>query len=373
MTSSVNRDTEPGVDGTTEPHGDRVAGARPNGGIVNSRDYDQTIPHAQAAIQHIDTLRLPADPPSFEVWYAYATRRNPTLNGIIDQLLRRKEGMSIADLDQVYHDFVSLAGIADRFDSVGMRIDTQLDQLVTVVDSAAVSATRYGEELAGAKQVLLDLEDLASLRTVVERLVETTGEIERQNRELHGSLIAAKGEIRDLQVTLDTIRAESLTDPLTGLANRKHFDRALARAVAESAQSKRPLSFLLCDVDGFKQFNDRYGHLTGDEVLRLIASSMTKAIRRGEDVAARYGGEEFSIILPNTNLQQAVAIAKSISESISSRSMVKRSTGEKLGQITISVGVVELRADETGQDLIDRADTQLYRAKREGRNRVAWA
>jgi diguanylate cyclase len=122
-------------------------------------------------------------------------------------------------------------------------------------------------------------------------------------------------------------------------------------------------------IDHFKTFDDTYGHLTGDQVLRLVALSVKQNVK-GQDMAARYGGEEFAIILPNTVLRSAVTVAEHIRRAVMSKELMKRSTGEHLGRITISIGVAMLRPGDTAQSLIGRADACLYAAKRAGRNRV---
>ena len=149
------------------------------------------------------------------------------------------------------------------------------------------------------------------------------------------------------------MRTESLTDPLTTLANRKFFDAELDRAVAEANALYEPLALLMCDVDHFKAFNDRFGHLTGDQVLRLVAISV-KQIVRGEDIAARYG-EEFAIALPKTALRSAISVADQIRRAVMNKELMKRSSGERLGRVTISIGVALLRPADTPQSLLDRA------------------
>jgi len=118
---------------------------------------------------------------------------------------------------------------------------------------------------------------------VIERLIAGAKEMETSNRKLEARLSASREEIEQLQQNLETVRTESLTDPLTTLANRKFFDAELDRTVAEAKAGYEPLALLMCDVDHFKAFNDRFGHLTGDQVLRLVAISV-KQIGRGEDM-----------------------------------------------------------------------------------------
>src|SRR5207302_9224346 len=166
----------------------------------------------------------------------------------------------------------------------------------------------------------------------------------------------------------EAIRVETLTDPLTTLGNRKYFDRAIAAAVQSASACSEPLSLLMLDIDHFKSFNDNYGHLTGDQVLRLVAMSLKQTIK-GHDLTARYGGEEFAVVLPNTALRQALTVADHIRRAVMAKELKKKSTGEILGRVTISVGVSMLQASEDVDALIDRADACLYAAKRNGRNR----
>ena len=130
-----------------------------------------------------------------------------------------------------------------------------------------------------------------------------------------------------------------------------------------------PLSMMLFDIDYFKSFNDNYGHLTGDQVLRLVAMTLKQNIK-GQDITARYGGEEFAVVLPNTALRQALTVADNIRRAVMSKELKKKSTGEILGRVTISAGVAVLSPRDDADSLIERADACLYAAKRNGRNRV---
>ena len=194
-------------------------------------------------------------------------------------------------------------------------------------------------------------------------------ECNRKTQSWNSSLRASREQIKRLQGTLEAVCAESSTDALTKVANRKHFDQALDHAIDDASQSKTPLSLLLCDVDHFKTFNDTFGHIVGDHVLRLIATAIKQSVR-GQDMPARYGGEEFAVILPSTTGRQALAVAENIRRAIAQRPLTKRSTGEMLGTITISAGIAEFRHGETAWSLIERADACLYAAKRAGRNCV---
>jgi diguanylate cyclase len=240
---------------------------------------------------------------------------------------------------------------------------------MAMIGAAAGNASNYTESLVEVAQKLGLASDAPAVRALVESLVQATQEMEKNNQALEARLNASKQEITQLQENLETVRNESLTDPLTSLANRKFFDSALAAAIEDAKSRGEPLSLMMTDVDHFKKFNDSYGHLTGDQVLRLVAMSV-KANVKGQDIAARYGGEEFAVVLPNTALRSAITLADHIRRAVMAKELMKRSTGEHLGRVTVSIGVATLQKSDTVQSLIERADGCLYAAKHAGRNRV---
>jgi diguanylate cyclase len=284
-------------------------------------------------------------------------------------LVRNGGTLSAADIEQIYETYLSPTRLGDRLDNVGGQIVDEIDQVMAMIDASLGSANQYSESLAHATQDLGSAQDREGLRGIVEGLVRATRNMEEHNSRLETSLKVSKHEINQLHANLEAVRNESLTDPLTSLANRKYFDTALEKFIAQSAANGEPLALLLADIDHFKAFNDTYGHLTGDQVLRLVAIALKQNVK-GQDIAARYGGEEFAIILPNTTLRSALTVADHIRRAVMTKELMKRSTGEHLGRITVSVGVATLHKDEAGPSLIDRADNALYAAKRYGRNRV---
>jgi diguanylate cyclase len=332
-------------------------------------EHERTLAFAEIALGQIRALSQPATPRIFEIWYNYATGYNPTLNQTINETLAQKGAISEADLNQLYDSFIAVARVGDRIENVGSRVLDEIKQVLDMIDSASGSANTYSASLADATEELAGANDGETMRAVIARLLEGAKDMELNNRKLESRLSASGQEIQQLQKNLETVRNESFTDPLTKLWNRKFFDTALANAIAVASQKSRPMSLLMSDIDSFKSFNDKYGHLTGDQVLRLVAQSMKQNVK-GQDVAARYGGEEFVIALPNTALEPAVTVAEHIRGAVMTKELMKRSSGERLGRVTISIGVATLRPGDTAQSLIERADNCLYAAKRNGRNRV---
>lgn len=184
-------------------------------------------------------------------------------------------------------------------------------------------------------------------------------------------LLALRRMLMRSYVLEETLRLAALTDPLTGLANRRAFDDVLDREWKRAIRLKIPLSLIVADGDRFKLINDTFGHAGGDLALQLIAERITRAARRPGDVSARYGGEEFAILLPNTDIDGAMTVAESIRARVD-RARVTLADGRALAT-TVTLGVASTVPQEGGQpgDLFRRADAALYRAKAEGRNCVA--
>jgi diguanylate cyclase (GGDEF)-like protein len=176
---------------------------------------------------------------------------------------------------------------------------------------------------------------------------------------------------RALEDAIDQLRDISIRDGLTGIYNRRHFDEVLLAEWKRSIRTEKPLSLLLIDVDWFKKLNDRYGHPEGDECLKKIAEQLSKILRRSSDTLARYGGEEFAAILPETTKENAQLIADAMRLSVEDLK-IKNEGSKGARVVTVSIGVCSENAmlSRPAEELLNAADAALYRAKKQGRNRV---
>lgn len=161
----------------------------------------------------------------------------------------------------------------------------------------------------------------------------------------------------------------AITDTVTGLRNHRYFQEVIRREIERSKRHSRPLSLLMIDIDHFKRYNDRHGHLEGDKALALVGQTLSAGLR-SVDTVARYGGEEFAIVLPETDLAQASEVAERLRKAVERLSLPEPSGERKL---TISLGIAHFGNNQTPEDLIKSADDALYRAKAKGRNRSVTA
>ena len=332
-------------------------------------EHERTMAFAEVALGQIKSLRQTAIPRNYEIWYVYATGYNSPLNKIINETLARNGKLTEADLEQIYETYLSQIKTTDRIDKVGARVIGEIDDVMRLISDALGMSASYDESLSGATQKLSAAKNREQVKAIVETLVASTREMRETNKALEDRLTLSKSEISNLQQSLEAIRAESLTDPLTGLGNRKYFDRSIEMAVQNAQATGEPLSLLMFDIDHFKTINDRDGHPAGDQVIREVAVLLRDTLRH-HDIPGRYGGDEFGVVLAGTDARGAPVIAERIRKRIESAVLEPRHRV----RTTVSIGTAVLdRGDANHRDWIARADRALYAAKGAGRNRAVHA
>jgi len=332
-------------------------------------DYERTISIGEKAFAHIRSHRTAAYPRAYELWYTYTTGHHPALMRAINELLRKFGRVTQGELDDIYDRFINTNRFTAEAERATVRLLSQMDTVGDALEHAKGELNDYRGTLNGSADELDQGVDEAELRAIIAKLMASTRSMSRLNAKLADRLSEAKTEVIELREALESIRTESQIDPVTTLANRMFFDTALADSIRHAQRTGDMLSVLMTDIDHFKKFNDTFGHLTGDQVLRLVAISIKQNVK-GLDTAARFGGEEFAIILPGCDATGAMHVAEQVRKAVQSRELVKRSTGENLGRVTISIGIATFRKDDSPTSIIERADAALYAAKRGGRNMV---
>jgi len=336
---------------------------------VSDSEYERTLAYAMTALAMLKRARIPPYPQFFELWYTYASGVSEKLNERLNGLMAGGRAPTAEEVMDVYREFLSSSDLEHRLSTVSAEMAVKIDAVNHAMSEAMVTAAHFSGELDAASSSLSVDIDGSELKAVAAGLLAETRRMQDANRKLERKLESSRQDISLLQRDLDDARRESLIDGLTKIANRKCFDDRLIQEIGAAGDQRSPLSLLLFDIDHFKRFNDTFGHQTGDQVLRLVAQTI-KANIKGRDLAARYGGEEFAAILPRTDLEGALSVAESVRRAVHSRELLKRSTHEKLGRITVSVGIAEWRVGESVTRFIERADQNLYGAKRSGRNKV---
>jgi diguanylate cyclase len=336
---------------------------------MSSRDHEQATRAAETAMQAMRRHEVPPTPRNYTVWYAHAAGSQPDLSRTIDILISNSQEFTEERNEELYNRFFNADIQTELIQATGDKLHTALSEALHFLRQATGRTEEYGAKLDAYSAQLDQSSSLDRLRAVITGLMTETRRVAEQNEQLEMQLTRSAVEIVELRENLANVQREAVTDALTGIANRKSFDQKLRDAVRGALETGEPLSLLMADIDHFKSFNDTYGHQLGDQVLRLVARTLTECVK-GRDTTARYGGEEFGIILPQTRLKDALALAEQIRKTLMRRRLVRRDSGSELGTITISIGATCYEPGEPVAALVRRADEALYRAKHSGRNCV---
>lgn len=273
----------------------------------------------------------------------------------------------------LWHNLPKSAGsgteVPDKVAVTGAQLDAELAAILTFIRSYLGANEAYAQSLIQANKKLPASVTSEQVQMIVKFLIAENEKMHRDASNLKKNLEQSQSQIEKLRVSLAEAEEMGIRDELTALNNRRGFDASLGKQIAEAHARKTPLCLAMADIDHFKKVNDNFGHLVGDEILKMFASLLSGSVKE-EDFVARYGGEEFAIILPHTKLEEAKQLTERIRTKFEAKKLAVNKSGQLIGKITASFGVAQLAEGDTARTLLWRADAKLYEAKSGGRNRV---
>jgi diguanylate cyclase len=318
------------------------------------------------AVGYMGRQQAALDPASYTLWYEHAAGLNPSLSRILDERLKAQSPLTDADVARLYAEHIASRD-AQAVARIHERLVALLRETSEVISQTGSHASEFSQSLEDHTERLRRPDAADSIHTVLAELLTETQKMSAVNLTLSRQLDTRAQEVQSLTQRLERAEAEALNDPLTGLLNRRGFEHAFADLPAPD--SLKGTSLLIADIDRFKEINDTHGHPVGDQVLRGVAQVLRARIK-GADIAARLGGDEFAILLPNTGMQGAIALAEQIRSALLHARLRRVNSDQEIGQVSVSVGVAHLNDAGSLDRLLQSADAALYIAKREGRNRV---
>ena len=327
---------------------------------------------AEQALKLMEERFVAPMPENYAVWFQYALGDNKDLNHEIETIISNNLGFTKENNSYLYHKYIVSNRNQKVLDDATVNTQKILVEALKIVSDFSGETKNYNQDTDKymdhiAQTYFGENEDI---KNVFKELVDATANLRKSGENISNKLEESTREINHLRKDLQQVTVEAQRDFLTGVFNRKSFERLIDEQMMLAKEEKTALCLLMIDVDHFKMFNDKFGHLLGDEVLKIVARTITDTIK-GRDVVARFGGEEFVVFLPETPIEGAVRVAEMIRTSIAGKALKRRDTGETFGSITVSLGVSSFRHDnDTLLTLIKRADDALYSSKHNGRDRV---
>lgn len=328
---------------------------------------DQEI--SRQALILLEAHGLPPTPEHYAVCYHYAAGRDPELVAEVNRVTAGGAKLAPVASRNLYRKYLTPERNQKAVDDAAVGAQKILQEVLRVVGDFSGETKSYNQ---GVDQYLENISQEftdESVKEVVKGLINATATLKQSGESMSRKLEASTQEIDALKKNLQQVAAEAQRDFLTGVYNRKAFETLFTERLNEARENKTELCLLMIDIDHFKQFNDRFGHLFGDEVLKIVARTLSDMLK-GRDVVARFGGEEFVAVLPSTPIEGALKVADMIRQAIAGKELKRKDTGEVFGGITVSMGVGRLRPADTLESLTKRADDALYKSKQAGRNRV---
>ena len=320
-------------------------------------DFEFVSGLAEKAMRAVTEQRVPPTPQNFHV----------ELKRTIDILVANKRKFDPATNRDLYTTYVGSKGTDE---AVAHHVSQQLHSVLESAQqflNTAIADNRT--QIDAISQVADRSEAGVDPRLLVQTLMDELSRAATRATKLESQFVEKSRELDMIRESLSQSEARARTDTLTGLPNRRALEEFFRTAQSEAMEQGQPLSAFLIDIDHFKRFNDNFGHGVGDQVLRLVAKALHERVRE-HDLAARYGGEEMIAVLPGADLAACTVVAERIRGALADCKITRRSTGEELPGITVSIGVGQFQFGESMEDMIDRCDRALYQAKKRGRNIV---
>lgn len=308
-------------------------------------------------------------PLNYYIWYQYYKGDHPKFRQEMDNALQDPFGYNDRLGRRLYDEYFADDESGNDFDRAFKRLINLVIRKMNVwsdkLEKHTQDLNHYTTSLASNDM------DAATLKELTHSVLNTASSMKQSSEEFQKEMMDSNEEIVQLRKELIEARAETLTDELTEIGNRKAFNNAIQDLTDSTQDSSQSLVLILTDIDHFKRFNDTFGHLVGDSVLRYFANLMKKT-KDDTETVCRYGGEEFAILLSHSSLEQAKARAESIRHSLEIAKLKRKDSEKTLGTITASFGIAAYRGEdvETINEWVKRADDALYEAKNQGRNRI---
>ncbi len=332
-----------------------------------AEDFAAAFAIAREALAFVGKFHTPPTPEVYELWYRYVQGNDELLNQRMSFLVNESKSASRAQMEMLEKEFLERPS-PEVFHDAAERLIQSMSGFESMIQSQKEVGFQFDTSLKETNRKLESrIPTPEEFQVCVSEVLESNESMQKQLEEMGVRLDESHREMQQLKVNLSKSRMMLLTDPLTGVGNRRYFDAMIKQTLAKPPEQPRMMLLMLIDLDNFKDVNDKFGHDSGDAVIQFMAGQLT--LLAGSSSIARYGGDEFAIFSVVDNHEVGKELAEMIVETISRKSLTLNRTGQVVGRLGISIGGGFLRNDDTENSWFQRADKLLYAAKSSGRNR----
>lgn len=336
--------------------------------MKHTDDVSKAISLLKQTLPEMNKRNIASTPSNYAIWYEYVTGENTNLVSAINELDTKKTLFTAEVLQTLYNEFISDTHEA-AVNKLSQSVREIIHDFLEKVSKEGQGLSNYAQTLSSFSSRVESINHLDDIKELVHHLIGETKKREEATQSMQTSLESMALEMKKLRAEVAKINAESTTDSLTKVNNRRAFDVDIEGFITMSKADSKPLCLVMVDIDHFKTFNDKFGHSVGDKVLRFVASLIKNNVK-GSDSVARFSGEQFAILLPETNFDGAIRVAENIREKLAKQTLSDSAEKKELGTITASFGVSSYQHGENSEQLTRKADSALRDAKESGRNKV---
>ncbi len=334
-------------------------------------DQEKALRYFNRIIDSFEEQNINPTPLNYYIWYQYYKGENPQFRAEMDAILQDPFGYHDRAGRRLYHTYFADQDMEDQlgFDKALKRLLEMMAKRIQAWGDKLEEQTNRLESCTD--QLSADNLDQHQVRKITSDVLSTANSMQESSQKFTAEMSESAEEINKLRQQLVDAKAEALKDELTQIGNRKAFNMSLKELTDEviNGETEENVYLILSDIDHFKSFNDTYGHLIGDSILRYY-SNILKRNQIPNQVTCRYGGEEFALLIKGPDIEIPIEIAENCRKEIEAAHLKRKNSTEPLRTVTASFGISKFKVIEEPEEFVKRADDALYHAKKSGRNRV---
>lgn len=333
------------------------------------QEFARVLTVAKEALKYVGVFRTPPTPSIYEVWYRYVEGTDSSLHDQLSHAVTISKSVSKHQLEFLHQQLLADSTGVSAVDEVRNRLVEEIESLTQLVASQLDSTQRFDESLRTVQSTLGDtMATPFMIERCVTKLITNNEQMQQQLTRMQSHMSESQRQIGDLKEDLLVAQRTAITDSLTGLGNRRHFDSSARHAIGHRGETDSLVYMVLIDVDRLKSINDKYGSLVGDDILKYTAKAIQATFQNA--TLSRLRSDEFSVIIRVEYPLQVIEAANLLRQHFAGKDFRSVRAGETLGQVSVSIGAAQLRSSDDERTWLDRANKLLDSAKNSGGNQA---